>query len=214
MVDNGSEKRVNEGIAIVIKSRFRTELQKKRLLIHIYSESLPEQVANSSQCGFTCRDLWQETRQTAVGGQTGKREGILARERGCGSTNTYYPVLPLLCQNNGSVESSPNRQRQLRSTQLINFSTTSHLKGLMMTMEPSRSILRTLHVGSAKFDRVITGYSIQLGSSRIHRVLRDFSPAQRNEVHNDFPNKCVCPSVVIYIVFRPQPVVRRFQYIH
>ncbi|CAB0013506.1 unnamed protein product, partial [Nesidiocoris tenuis] len=37
--------RVNGSIAIVLKSRIGTELQKKLFLIHIYSESLPEQVS-------------------------------------------------------------------------------------------------------------------------------------------------------------------------
>ncbi|CAB0013987.1 unnamed protein product [Nesidiocoris tenuis] len=36
--------RVNGSIVIVLKSRIGTELQKKRFLIHIYSELLPEQV--------------------------------------------------------------------------------------------------------------------------------------------------------------------------
>ncbi|CAA9994032.1 unnamed protein product, partial [Nesidiocoris tenuis] len=36
--------RVNGSIVIVLKSRIGTELQKKLFLIHIYSESLPEQV--------------------------------------------------------------------------------------------------------------------------------------------------------------------------
>ncbi|CAB0012280.1 unnamed protein product, partial [Nesidiocoris tenuis] len=36
--------RVNGSIGIVLKSRIGTELQKKLFLIHIYSESLPEQV--------------------------------------------------------------------------------------------------------------------------------------------------------------------------
>ncbi|CAB0015422.1 unnamed protein product, partial [Nesidiocoris tenuis] len=35
---------VNGSIVIVLKSRIGTELQKKLFLIHIYSESLPEQV--------------------------------------------------------------------------------------------------------------------------------------------------------------------------
>ncbi|CAB0006833.1 unnamed protein product [Nesidiocoris tenuis] len=38
-------KRVNGSIVIVLKSRIGTELQKKLFLIHIYSESLPEQVS-------------------------------------------------------------------------------------------------------------------------------------------------------------------------
>ncbi|CAB0008609.1 unnamed protein product, partial [Nesidiocoris tenuis] len=37
--------RVNGSIVIVLKSRIGTELQKKLFLIHIYSESLPEQVS-------------------------------------------------------------------------------------------------------------------------------------------------------------------------
>ncbi|CAB0019905.1 unnamed protein product, partial [Nesidiocoris tenuis] len=37
--------RVNGSIVIVQKSRIGTELQKKRLLVNIYSESLPEQVS-------------------------------------------------------------------------------------------------------------------------------------------------------------------------
>ncbi|CAB0008274.1 unnamed protein product, partial [Nesidiocoris tenuis] len=36
--------RVNRSIGIVLKSRIGMELQKKLFLIHIYSESLPEQV--------------------------------------------------------------------------------------------------------------------------------------------------------------------------
>ncbi|CAA9997102.1 unnamed protein product, partial [Nesidiocoris tenuis] len=40
-----SNARVNGSIVIVLKSRIGTELQKKLLLIHIYSESLPEQVS-------------------------------------------------------------------------------------------------------------------------------------------------------------------------
>ncbi|CAB0014270.1 unnamed protein product, partial [Nesidiocoris tenuis] len=36
---------VNGSIVIVLKSRIGTELQKKLFLIHIYSESLPEQVS-------------------------------------------------------------------------------------------------------------------------------------------------------------------------
>ncbi|CAB0003410.1 unnamed protein product [Nesidiocoris tenuis] len=38
--------RVNGSIVIVLKSRIGTELQKKLFLIHIYSESLPEQVSH------------------------------------------------------------------------------------------------------------------------------------------------------------------------
>ncbi|CAB0005094.1 unnamed protein product, partial [Nesidiocoris tenuis] len=37
---------VNVSIEIVLKSRIGTELQKKLFLLHIYSESLPEQVQN------------------------------------------------------------------------------------------------------------------------------------------------------------------------
>ncbi|CAB0005833.1 unnamed protein product [Nesidiocoris tenuis] len=37
--------RINGSIVIVLKSRIGTELQKKLFLIHIYSESLPEQVS-------------------------------------------------------------------------------------------------------------------------------------------------------------------------
>ncbi|CAA9994038.1 unnamed protein product, partial [Nesidiocoris tenuis] len=37
---------VNGSIVIVLKSRIGTELQKKLFLIHIYSESLPEQVSS------------------------------------------------------------------------------------------------------------------------------------------------------------------------
>ncbi|CAB0016346.1 unnamed protein product, partial [Nesidiocoris tenuis] len=36
---------LNGSIVIVLKSRILTELQKKLFLIHIYSESLPEQVS-------------------------------------------------------------------------------------------------------------------------------------------------------------------------
>ncbi|CAB0015886.1 unnamed protein product, partial [Nesidiocoris tenuis] len=36
---------VNGSIVIVLKSRIGPELQKKLFLIHIYSESLPEQVS-------------------------------------------------------------------------------------------------------------------------------------------------------------------------
>ncbi|CAB0014606.1 unnamed protein product [Nesidiocoris tenuis] len=39
------KKGVNGSIVIVLKSRIGTELQKKLFLIHIYSESLPEQVS-------------------------------------------------------------------------------------------------------------------------------------------------------------------------
>ncbi|CAB0010478.1 unnamed protein product [Nesidiocoris tenuis] len=39
------ENQVNGSIVIVLKSRIGTELQKKLFLIHIYSESLPEQVS-------------------------------------------------------------------------------------------------------------------------------------------------------------------------
>ncbi|CAB0006983.1 unnamed protein product, partial [Nesidiocoris tenuis] len=39
-----TQNRVNGSIVIVLKSRIGTELQKKLFLIHIYSESLPEQV--------------------------------------------------------------------------------------------------------------------------------------------------------------------------
>ncbi|CAB0016096.1 unnamed protein product, partial [Nesidiocoris tenuis] len=39
------EHSVNGSIVIVLKSRIGTELQKKPFLIHIYSESLPEQVS-------------------------------------------------------------------------------------------------------------------------------------------------------------------------
>ncbi|CAB0012979.1 unnamed protein product [Nesidiocoris tenuis] len=41
----GTFVRVNGSIVIVLKSRIGTELQKKLFLIHIYSESLPEQVS-------------------------------------------------------------------------------------------------------------------------------------------------------------------------
>ncbi|CAB0003920.1 unnamed protein product, partial [Nesidiocoris tenuis] len=37
---------VNGSIVFVLKSRIGTELQKKLFLIHIYSESLPEQVSD------------------------------------------------------------------------------------------------------------------------------------------------------------------------
>ncbi|CAA9995446.1 unnamed protein product, partial [Nesidiocoris tenuis] len=40
-----SSRRVNGSIVIVLKSRIGTEIQKKLFLIHIYSESLPEQVS-------------------------------------------------------------------------------------------------------------------------------------------------------------------------
>ncbi|CAB0003050.1 unnamed protein product [Nesidiocoris tenuis] len=44
----GCRRSVNVSIVIVLKLRIGTELQKKRLLNHIYSESLPEQVSVSS----------------------------------------------------------------------------------------------------------------------------------------------------------------------
>ncbi|CAB0016590.1 unnamed protein product [Nesidiocoris tenuis] len=44
-ITKGSPKIVNGSIVIVLKSRIGTELQKKLFLIHIYSESLPEQVS-------------------------------------------------------------------------------------------------------------------------------------------------------------------------
>ncbi|CAB0015997.1 unnamed protein product, partial [Nesidiocoris tenuis] len=44
-----SEVLVNGSIVIVLKSRIGTELQKKLFLIHIYSESLPEQVDDRVQ---------------------------------------------------------------------------------------------------------------------------------------------------------------------
>ncbi|CAB0009900.1 unnamed protein product [Nesidiocoris tenuis] len=50
---------VNGSIGIVLKSRIGTELQKKLFLIHIYSESLPEQV---SVCPL--RPLWSLTKMT------------------------------------------------------------------------------------------------------------------------------------------------------
>ncbi|CAB0014682.1 unnamed protein product, partial [Nesidiocoris tenuis] len=43
--DELSWERVNGSIGIVLKSRFGTEHQKKLFLVHIYSESLPEQVS-------------------------------------------------------------------------------------------------------------------------------------------------------------------------
>ncbi|CAB0011090.1 unnamed protein product, partial [Nesidiocoris tenuis] len=42
---------VNGSIVIVLKSRIGTELQKKLFLIHIYSESLPEQVSARTSAG-------------------------------------------------------------------------------------------------------------------------------------------------------------------
>ncbi|CAB0005263.1 unnamed protein product, partial [Nesidiocoris tenuis] len=53
----------NGSIVIVLKSRIGTELQKKLFLIHIYSESLPEQV---SVC--PCVRLWSYTTSGAVNG--------------------------------------------------------------------------------------------------------------------------------------------------
>ncbi|CAB0011521.1 unnamed protein product [Nesidiocoris tenuis] len=50
------QNRVNGSIGTVLKSRIRTKLQKKKFLIHIYSESLPEQV---SVC--PCVSLWSFT---------------------------------------------------------------------------------------------------------------------------------------------------------
>ncbi|CAB0014898.1 unnamed protein product, partial [Nesidiocoris tenuis] len=47
-------KRVNGSIVIVLKSTIGTELQKKLFLIHIYSESLPEQVS-VCPCVRVCR---------------------------------------------------------------------------------------------------------------------------------------------------------------
>ncbi|CAB0005744.1 unnamed protein product, partial [Nesidiocoris tenuis] len=44
--------RVNGSIGVVLKSRIGTELQKKLFLIHIYSESLPEQVSMHIKDGF------------------------------------------------------------------------------------------------------------------------------------------------------------------
>ncbi|CAA9997527.1 unnamed protein product [Nesidiocoris tenuis] len=43
---NSDNAQVNGSIVIVLKSRIGTELQNKLFLIHIYSESLPEQVSN------------------------------------------------------------------------------------------------------------------------------------------------------------------------
>ncbi|CAB0006074.1 unnamed protein product [Nesidiocoris tenuis] len=47
--DLRGEPLVNGSIVIVLKSRIGTELQKKLFLIHIYSESLPEQVSRWSK---------------------------------------------------------------------------------------------------------------------------------------------------------------------
>ncbi|CAA9995876.1 unnamed protein product [Nesidiocoris tenuis] len=49
--------RVNGSIVIVLKSRIGTELQKKLFLIHIYSESLPEQVSELKIRAICVRNL-------------------------------------------------------------------------------------------------------------------------------------------------------------
>ncbi|CAA9994024.1 unnamed protein product, partial [Nesidiocoris tenuis] len=48
---------VNGSIVIVLKSRIGTELQKKLFLIHIYSESLPEQVSRSQNVCVGVKNL-------------------------------------------------------------------------------------------------------------------------------------------------------------
>ncbi|CAB0001285.1 unnamed protein product [Nesidiocoris tenuis] len=52
---------VNGSIVIVLKSRIGTELQKKLFLIHIYSESLPEQVSVCPYMRFILPHLCFET---------------------------------------------------------------------------------------------------------------------------------------------------------
>ncbi|CAB0003934.1 unnamed protein product, partial [Nesidiocoris tenuis] len=63
---------VNGSIVIVLKSRIGTELQKKLFLIHIYSESLPEQVFILTKKVSCCGNiLWFEkcnTSEYAAGG--------------------------------------------------------------------------------------------------------------------------------------------------
>ncbi|CAB0009379.1 unnamed protein product [Nesidiocoris tenuis] len=55
---NGMPTRVNGSIVIVLKSRIGTELQKKLFLIHIYSESLPEQVSVCPCVRVSVVHLW------------------------------------------------------------------------------------------------------------------------------------------------------------
>ncbi|CAB0012912.1 unnamed protein product, partial [Nesidiocoris tenuis] len=70
---------VNGSIVIVLKSRIGTELQKKLFLIHIYSESLPEQVSEGlrkwggSSLTLVYRSIcWNMTKDTSPSQMCGK----------------------------------------------------------------------------------------------------------------------------------------------
>ncbi|CAB0001728.1 unnamed protein product [Nesidiocoris tenuis] len=90
--------RVNGSIVIVLKSRIGTELQKKLFLIHIYSESLPEQV---SILNFELKQwevifgsfvgiyLLQRTLAVILTGGVGKNGSSVA------GTSVLSPVIPL-----------------------------------------------------------------------------------------------------------------------
>ncbi|CAB0011715.1 unnamed protein product, partial [Nesidiocoris tenuis] len=73
---------VNGSIVIVLKSRIGTELQKKLFLIHIYSESLPEQVSvcplrpNPGVPRWRIRILLSNSRQEDPGPDRAERASI------------------------------------------------------------------------------------------------------------------------------------------
>ncbi|CAA9995256.1 unnamed protein product, partial [Nesidiocoris tenuis] len=97
---------VNGSIVIVLKSRIGSELQKKLFLIHIYSESLPEQV---SVCPCvrvsTCRVMFFSNHVPATSTNTHFRENdkrgyvdLWLRQRHTNGTpppNPSYPNAPL-----------------------------------------------------------------------------------------------------------------------
>ncbi|CAA9994228.1 unnamed protein product, partial [Nesidiocoris tenuis] len=128
---------VNGSIVIVLKSRIGTELQKKLFLIHIYSESLPEQVsvcslvqkiytiylrrggnaastavattsATSEAIDFDCRRLRDRRRATRT---TGPTTSAAMSRRGCPPRK--------ICSRTASVVplTSPRARRQLPTSQ-------------------------------------------------------------------------------------------------
>ncbi|CAA9994229.1 unnamed protein product, partial [Nesidiocoris tenuis] len=123
---------VNGSIVIVLKSRIGTELQKKLFLIHIYSESLPEQVskkiytiylrrggnaastavattsATSEAIDFDCRRLPDRRRATRT---TGPTTSAAMSRRGCPPRK--------ICSRTASVVplTSPRARRRLPTSQ-------------------------------------------------------------------------------------------------
>ncbi|CAB0003467.1 unnamed protein product [Nesidiocoris tenuis] len=109
------KKSVNGSIGIVLKSRIGTELQKKLFLIHIYSESLPEQVSEvriekiQELSLFGCGEQSRKRRSTRTWEETDSGD-----ETGEKIQSRVFTDSPNGSQNDGSGVTATKKRRVTR----------------------------------------------------------------------------------------------------